>query len=84
MQFQGPTQILLQTRASRMRDVLTARDVNEIADVEPGILQPAVTLDIDKQKWKSPSNDQAQSQPVTEMSYASVGEDGKVKFQRSS
>ena len=83
MQFYGPNQILLQTRASRLRDVLTARDVNEIADTEPGVLQPATTLKTSEEKTQKPEGGKT-SQPVTKMSYASVGEGGEVKFERSS
>jgi hypothetical protein len=44
LQFHGPTTILLSSRASRISDVLTSRDVNEIADSVPGAVQSAVTL----------------------------------------
>lgn len=44
LQFHGPTTILVSSRASRISDVLTARDVNEIADSEAGAVQSAVTL----------------------------------------
>jgi uncharacterized protein (AIM24 family) len=36
LQFHGPTTILLSSRASRISDVLTSRDVNEIADSPAG------------------------------------------------
>jgi len=42
LQFTGPTTILLQSRASRPSDVLTNRDVNEIADAPPGAVAEAV------------------------------------------
>lgn len=44
LQFHGPTTILLSSRASRISDVLTSRDVNEIADSPSGAVQAAVTL----------------------------------------
>lgn len=44
LQFQGPTTILMSSRASRISDVLTKRDVDEIADTEAGVVQSAVTL----------------------------------------
>ena len=84
MQFHGPTQILLQTRASRLRDVLTARDVNEIADTEPGTLQTPVELRSDKNVSKTSTSDEPQRQPETQMSYANVEAGGKVKFERAS
>ena len=40
LQFRGPSTILLQTRASRVRDVLTSSDVDEAAYLEPGAIQP--------------------------------------------
>ena len=83
MQFHGPTQILLQTRAARLRDVLTARDVNEIADTEPGALQAAVTLKDDEAVQRGSQESSRPAPPPTQMSYASVGEGGKVKFERS-
>jgi Trk K+ transport system NAD-binding subunit len=36
LQFQGPTTILVQSRANRVRDVLSDREVNEIADTPAG------------------------------------------------
>jgi uncharacterized protein (AIM24 family) len=44
LKFNGPTTILLQSRASRVSDVLTKNEVNEIADVEPGTVKDAVKL----------------------------------------
>jgi hypothetical protein len=38
--------LLLQSRASRLSDVLTLRDVDEIADSPPGAVQDAVTRKI--------------------------------------
>ena len=83
MQFHGPSQILLQTRGARLRDVLTARDVNEIADTEPGALQPAVTLKDDPAAAKASRPSPRPAPAPTTMSYASVGEGGRVKFERS-
>lgn len=83
LQFYGPTTILLQTRASRIRDVLTSENVNEIADTEPGVVQPAVNL----------GQERSQAEPVApkasspvfikaiRMSTASIDTDGKVTFE---
>ena len=83
LQFYGPTTILIQTRAARIADVLSAEDVNEIADVQPGIVRPEVTL-VRKSSDDSSSQDKA-SMPVTikapKMSTASIGSDGKVTFE---
>ena len=84
LQFHGPTTILLQTRASRLSDVLTSRDVNEIADVAPGVVQPLATLS----RKDSPAESDGQTKtgiPVTikapRMSTASIGSDGKVTIE---
>jgi hypothetical protein len=46
LRFEGPATLLLQSRASRLSDVLTLRDVEEIADSPPGAVQDAVTRKI--------------------------------------
>ncbi len=81
LQFYGPTTILLQTRASRISDVLTTQDVNEIADAQPGIVQSVVTLSEAKSE---PTGQRKAKMPVTikapTMSTASIGSDGNVTF----
>lgn len=86
LQFHGPSSILVQTRAARLNDVLTSQDVNEIADAQPGVVQPLVTLERDQRNQYS--SDQQKSQvasPVTikapSMQTASIGSDGKVTFE---
>ncbi|CAO2654399.1 Nn.00g111320.m01.CDS01 [Neocucurbitaria sp. VM-36] len=46
LRFEGPTTMLLQSRASRISDVLTLRDVNEIAESPPGAVQDVVARKI--------------------------------------
>lgn len=46
LRFEGPSTLLVQSRASRISDVLTLRDVNEIAESPPGAVQDAVTRKI--------------------------------------
>lgn len=83
LQFYGPTTLLLQTRASRTRDVLTSEDVNEIADTQPGAAQRIVTLT--QERGKADSGESKPGFPVTikapRMSKASVSTDGKVTFE---
>ena len=83
MQFYGPTTILLQTRASRISDVLTSEDVNEIADTQPGVVQHVVTLPQERNQGES--RDPKASFPLNvkapRMSTASIGTDGKVTFE---
>lgn len=42
MRFQGPTTILVSSRASRISDILTARDINEIADAPAGAVESSI------------------------------------------
>ncbi|KIW03103.1 uncharacterized protein PV09_05748 [Verruconis gallopava] len=42
LQFKGPTTILVQSRGARLADSLSAREVNEIADVPAGVVQAAL------------------------------------------
>lgn len=85
LQFYGPTTLLLQTRASRTRDVLTSEDVNEIADTQPGAVQRIVTLT--QERGKADSGDSKAGFPITiqapRMSTASISTDGKVTFERN-
>ncbi|RHZ69400.1 Altered inheritance of mitochondria protein 24, mitochondrial [Aspergillus turcosus] len=37
LQFDGPTQILLQTRGPRINDIMSTREINEIADTPRGL-----------------------------------------------
>jgi uncharacterized protein (AIM24 family) len=79
LQFHGPTTILMSSRASRISDVLTSRDVNEIADSPPGAVQSAVLL-ASQPKEESMEMKQVADIP-TGFRFAAVGKDGKVKFE---
>jgi hypothetical protein len=78
LKFHGPTAILMSSRASRISDVLTSRDVNEIADSPAGALQSAVNL-VNNPKEEPVSKKQVTDVP-TGFHFAEVGKDGKVKF----
>ncbi|MCJ1362300.1 Altered inheritance of mitochondria protein 24, mitochondrial [Acarospora aff. strigata] len=82
LQFHGPTTILLQSRASRLSDVLTTRDVNEIADTPAGAVQSAVTLPpTSKDEGLQSSEAQKRSaESLTHLRVATVSKDGKVEF----
>jgi hypothetical protein len=77
LKFHGPTTILLSSRASRISDVMTSRDINEIADSPAGEVQAAVTLattpkdEVPKKQF---------SDVPTGFHVAQVSRDGKVKF----
>ncbi|KAL1989857.1 hypothetical protein VTN49DRAFT_7054 [Thermomyces lanuginosus] len=51
LQFTGPATILIQSRAARVRDIMSDREVNEIADTPPGVtLDLANRLEAQRQK----------------------------------
>lgn len=85
LQFHGPTTILLQTRASRISDILTSQDVNEIADAEPGVTQRVVTLSQRQSAVTSSDAPAVEGVPAMsrapKMQTASIGRDGKVSFE---
>jgi hypothetical protein len=77
LKFYGPTTILMSSRASRISDVLTSRDVNEIADSPAGAVQSAVTL---MNTRKGEDSKKQVSDVPTGFHVAEVRRDGKVKF----
>lgn len=79
LKFHGPTTILLSSRASRISDVLTSRDVNEIADSPAGAVQSAVTLAA-KPKDESTLPSKQGSTKATAFHVAEVTRTGEVKF----
>ncbi|KAA8566084.1 hypothetical protein MFRU_039g00300 [Monilinia fructicola] len=81
LQFRGPTTLLLSTRATRISDVLTNRDINEIADAPPGAVTEAIEL-AKEPKAASKVTKQITDVP-TGFHYAEVNKDGKVKFEDS-
>ena len=88
LRFHGPTTILLQTRASRVSDVLTTRDVDEIADTQPGVVEPLVSLrqesSPEQRKPSLQENVVSPTMKFPQMRTASIDRDGKVTFEGSS
>ena len=86
LRFHGPTTILLQSRASRITDVLSTRDVNEIADLEPGAISPMITLtrkgEATEEVEVSHGTTRETDQP-TKMSLASKDPSGKIVFREA-
>ncbi|KAI9788213.1 MAG: Altered inheritance of mitochondria protein 24, mitochondrial [Peltula sp. TS41687] len=84
LRFEGPTTILLQSRASRLRDVLTDRDVNEIAQVVPGRVQVGEDS-TNPEATDTPSSESQAStsgaSPAGHLRIASVKPGGKVSFE---
>lgn len=84
LQFHGPTTILLQSRGSRISDVLTTRDVNEIADSPAGVVQSSVNLNSRKETGdQSSAPARPPGTPGPRIRYANVGPDGKVEIKDS-
>lgn len=79
LQFRGPATLLMSTRATRVSDVLTNRDINEIADAPPGAVTEAIEL-AREPKQISEAPKQIKDVP-TGFRYADVNKDGKVKFE---
>ncbi|OAR00820.1 hypothetical protein LLEC1_07756 [Akanthomyces lecanii] len=74
LQFQGPTTILMSSRGVRLADVLSNREVNEIADVPAGAVQDALAPPKDKDTVKTKAEEPA-------FKVAEVKPDGKVTFE---
>ncbi|KAL9595449.1 MAG: hypothetical protein Q9219_006440 [cf. Caloplaca sp. 3 TL-2023] len=87
LEFQGPSTILVQTRAARLNDVLTDRDVNEIAEAPAGSLRKSLLegAKTDNAAVSSqPGATQVTKTKPAQMSTASIGPDGKVVFTKES
>ncbi|KAF2640008.1 hypothetical protein P280DRAFT_401695 [Massarina eburnea CBS 473.64] len=84
LQFQGPTTMLLQSRGSRLSDVLTLRDVDEIAESPPGAVQDAVTRKIEAEiREIAGSAPRAPTAEESTVQYATVRQ-GKAEFEKPS
>lgn len=81
LHFRGPAQILVQSRGAALSDVLTTRDVNEIADAPAGAVPAAISIQPKTESAASSAPTARAAAPVT-MSYASVKRDGTVKFDK--
>ncbi|KAM0245451.1 hypothetical protein ACHAP5_005407 [Fusarium lateritium] len=90
LQFHGPAKVLISSRGVRAADVLTNKQVNEIADAQPGVLSQAVELTnkpklTDGSESKPAAIDAAKQdladKSVTGIHVAAVEKDGKVKFE---
>jgi hypothetical protein len=85
LRFEGPTTMLLQSRASRISDILTLRDVSEIAESPPGAVDDTVARKI-KEEIKSIEDGTRAPIPNTDASgtlrYATI-KDGKAEFEKA-
>lgn len=74
---------------ARVSDVLSAADVNEIADAPAGVVQEAITLGIGGRsehartgvEGATPSAQKEPARNQPKMSVASISRDGKVTFE---
>ncbi|KAJ4316559.1 Altered inheritance of mitochondria protein 24, mitochondrial [Neodidymelliopsis sp. IMI 364377] len=85
LRFEGPTTMLLQSRGSRLSDVLTLKDVNEIAESQPGAVQDAVDRKIKEEIKQIGSGTTApgvQQSSVGAVKYATI-RNGKAEFANS-
>jgi hypothetical protein len=80
LKFHGPMTVLISSRASRISDVLTSRDINEVADSPAGALQSVVSLATTP---KEESTNKQTSDVPTGFHIAQVSRDGKVKFENA-
>jgi len=81
LHFQGPAQILIQSRGGKLIDALTTQDVNEIADSPAGSVPAA--LHSKPADAVSPTEGATSPKAApTSMSYASVNTGGSVKFEK--
>ncbi|KAI1080358.1 mitochondrial biogenesis AIM24-domain-containing protein [Whalleya microplaca] len=78
LQFRGPMTVLMSSRGSRITDVLTNAEVNEIADAPAGVVPAAVELATTPKPDTAPPKTTDAS--AVKISVASIGEDGKAQF----
>ncbi|KAJ4326870.1 Altered inheritance of mitochondria protein 24, mitochondrial [Fusarium piperis] len=86
LQFHGPSRILMSSRGVRASDVLTNRQVDEIADAPAGVLAQALELTnkpklSDGSAPKTSSVESAKQGEAAGIHVAPAEKDGKVKFE---
>ena len=98
LQFTGPTTLLVQSRGARISDVLSTRQVNEIADAPPGAAREAIENVSGGGSRIKDGSDASRTgvegatisaspagtaRKEQRLSYASVSRDGKVKIEET-
>lgn len=81
LQFRGPMTILMSSRGSRISDVLTNAEVNEIADAPAGAVPAAVDLATKPKVTEEPAK--TRDAAAVKVNIASVGRDGKVQIEKA-
>ncbi|KAG7008997.1 altered inheritance of mitochondria protein 24 [Physcia stellaris] len=79
LEFHGPTTVLLQTRAARLNEVFSNRDVDEVANTAPG--QSTLTLLPKGLSKNDPPSEKDEKRSGSRLSTANVRSDGKVVFE---
>ncbi|EEP80591.1 predicted protein [Uncinocarpus reesii 1704] len=83
LQFEGPATILIQTRASRINDSLTAQEVNEIADAQPGVTREAIDVVQERLEKDLPPPPKEDEMKTVGQTFAAVRRDGNVEFRKA-
>ncbi len=87
LQFRGPSTVLMSSRGSRVSDVLSNEEVNEIADAPAGAASAAIELATKPapqprtETSETTKNASTTDKAAVRVNIASVGEDGKVKIE---
>ncbi|KAI1770114.1 mitochondrial biogenesis AIM24-domain-containing protein [Hypoxylon cercidicola] len=81
LQFRGPMTVLMSSRGTRISDVLTGADVNELADAPAGTVPAAVELVTRPKPDVAPPK--TADAAAVKINVASVGADGKVSFENA-
>lgn len=80
LKFQGPTTLLVQSRTSKISDILTSRDIEDSAEVDPGVSKSLVTRKPIEDKTNAGPASSPAATNTSRMHTASVSEDGGVVF----
>ena len=84
LQFHGPSTILLQSQSSRLTDILSSEEVNEIAKTPPGAVRAALKDSFVKEEARNSVDHElkkSEHSSTPQMSIASIGPDKKVRFE---
>ena len=82
LHFRGPGTILIQSRGGRLSDVLTTRDVNEIADSPAGAVPKALSTHHTQSAAEAGTSvkPKGAEAALPTLNYATVSRSGTVKF----
>ncbi|WEW60630.1 Altered inheritance of mitochondria protein 24, mitochondrial [Emydomyces testavorans] len=83
LKFEGPATILIQSRASRINESLSTREVNEIADTQPGVTREAIDMVQGRLEEESPPPVKEDEMRVVGQNFAAIRRDGKVEFKKA-